>query len=593
MGAGGAGAYGQVLLTNCTLPAVLAAIEGGGVVVFSCDTSLVLTNAIVITHDTVLDATGRTVQLSGSEVSRLFVVNRNAKLTLRGLTLSGGRQSMTNVADGLSARGGVILNQGALLIEDCHFAGNNVEGSPGAKGANAPIGNGDDGGDGGPGLGGVIYNDGGAVVLTNTIFFGNSAKGGGGGDGGAGGAFGNGSYGGKGGNGGVARGGVLFNSAGVVEIVDCTFASNRVAGAFAGFGGGGTGVLGFDGEDGKWGSSEGGAIFNDRGIVRIRNSTFLVNGATGVGANNGRAGRNGAGERGQEGGPGSGGALFVSDGTVAMTNVTFVSNFAVGGKGGRGGDGSTSGFGGDGGDGGVGGTVRGAAVFHERGATEIVNGTFSGNSLTPGDGGEPGAAGGITGRIGDAGNAGTALGAALFGAGPGMTIRNTILANSRLGGNAAGTILDGGNNISTDDTPALGASGSRNRLNPVLGSLGDHGGQTLTMSLGTNSPAIDTGNDSFCLPYDQRQARRNGPCDIGAFEFGGRLPDLVLTARRSTNDVVLTWPVAKKVVLEQSDSAVATNTWTTVSSQPVRVGVQQQVTIPMANRLQFFRLRRQ
>lgn len=57
---------------------------------------------------------------------------------------------------------------------------------------------------------------------------------------------------------------------------------------------------------------------------------------------------------------------------------------------------------------------------------------------------------------------------------------------------------------------------------PLLGALADNGGPTQTMALGTGSPAIDTGNNSAGLAFDQRGtgfSRVSGAAsDIGAFE---------------------------------------------------------------------------
>ncbi len=57
---------------------------------------------------------------------------------------------------------------------------------------------------------------------------------------------------------------------------------------------------------------------------------------------------------------------------------------------------------------------------------------------------------------------------------------------------------------------------------PVLGALGNHGGSTDTMLLGTGSSAIDTGTCSGAPVTDQRGVSRpQGPaCDIGAVEMG-------------------------------------------------------------------------
>jgi fibronectin-binding autotransporter adhesin len=110
-----------------------------------------------------------------------------------------------------------------------------------------------------------------------------------------------------------------------------------------------------------------------------------------------------------------------------------------------------------------------------------------------------------------------------------VMLRNTIVANSREGGNCAGTIIDGGYNI--EDEASCGfseANGSFPNTDPLLDPEGlqDNGGPTRTIALLPGSPAVDA------IPFgasgcgttnttDQRGVNRpQGPgCDIGAFEL--------------------------------------------------------------------------
>src|SRR5262249_26330441 len=88
-----------------------------------------------------------------------------------------------------------------------------------------------------------------------------------------------------------------------------------------------------------------------------------------------------------------------------------------------------------------------------------------------------------------------------------------------------GTIVNGGHNLSTDDTCGFGAGGDS--VDPKLDPAGlvDHGGLTPTIALLDDSPARDAGDDAVCTAspvdgIDQRGIARpiGAHCDIGAFE---------------------------------------------------------------------------
>jgi len=110
-----------------------------------------------------------------------------------------------------------------------------------------------------------------------------------------------------------------------------------------------------------------------------------------------------------------------------------------------------------------------------------------------------------------------------------MTMTNSIVANSLLGGDCGGDYLitDGGANISSDDTCGFSpANGSMPNTDPLLGPLQDNGGLTWTHALLWGSPAIDAGDNAQCPPTDQRGITRPfdgnwdglAVCDIGSFE---------------------------------------------------------------------------
>ena len=110
-----------------------------------------------------------------------------------------------------------------------------------------------------------------------------------------------------------------------------------------------------------------------------------------------------------------------------------------------------------------------------------------------------------------------------------VTLKNTIIANSELGGNCAGTITNGGYNLDSGTSCGFGtANNSLSSTDPMLGTdLADNGGPTLTHALLAGSPAIDKGS-SFSATIDQRGLQRPSDfvgivnaadgSDIGAFE---------------------------------------------------------------------------
>ena len=66
---------------------------------------------------------------------------------------------------------------------------------------------------------------------------------------------------------------------------------------------------------------------------------------------------------------------------------------------------------------------------------------------------------------------------------------------------------------------------------PLLAPLADNGGPTLTHALLAGSPAIDTGDNFFGLPTDQRGSPRVSgvATDIGAFELQQPQGDAIFT----------------------------------------------------------------
>src|SRR4029450_4457264 len=75
-------------------------------------------------------------------------------------------------------------------------------------------------------------------------------------------------------------------------------------------------------------------------------------------------------------------------------------------------------------------------------------------------------------------------------------------------------------NLVRDDTGCTGLTGSDLKdIDPLLAALALHSpGKTETHALQAGSPAINKGDTATCPPPDQRGVRRQGGCDLGAYE---------------------------------------------------------------------------
>jgi hypothetical protein len=258
-------------------------------------------------------------------------------------------------------------------------------------------------------------------------------------------------------------------------------------------------------------------MYGQGDVVSVGRTTLSANRA-GAGGDGGAGGGSGSagGDGGAGGNGGDGGGWREAGYSLRLTNSTLASNSTgAGGNGGSGGQGGgfTGGNGGDGGSSGSGGGV--AALVTTTGRIDQT--TLAGNAVgSPGNGGAlgTGQGGNMNGNPGSPGPGGTGGGVA--DGGSGLSISNTLLANN-VSGNCSGSPADGGHNLSFDGTgcPLTFSSG-----NPKLRTLGNNGGPTRTIAIGSGSAALNRVPRKRCLPSDQRgvSRRRGARCDIGAYE---------------------------------------------------------------------------
>jgi len=252
------------------------------------------------------------------------------------------------------------------------------------------------------------------------------------------------------------------------------------------------------------GALAGGAISNT-GILRLTNSAINGNSSAG------------------------GGAIYNAGGIVLLTNNSLTNNSAI---------------------------LSGGAILNNDGTVIITNSTLSGNSAN-GGGGEDGG-GALDSYSGESsvvivnstlvGN--TAVNTSRSGvwmeAGT-LTIQNSIIANNNGANNCAvtgGFFTDNGNNIDNGTSCAFGGVVGQN-TDPLLGTLANNGGQTLTHTLSASSPAINAGNtagaldqDGSTLVTDQRGVGFprviGGRVDIGAVEATVATVNVQLTLQGRT-----------------------------------------------------------
>jgi hypothetical protein len=433
-----------------------------------------------------IDGTGQSVTISGSNLHRILWTDPGTTVSLNHLTFSNGNDW----------GGGGIYNAGNMTIANSAFSGNKATNYMYGGGAvlNSDIGvlniqnstfsfNNSNGGGAG------ILNYGGTVTISGSTFSTNSSSGNGGG------AINN--WSGAlevanstfSGNTDTSVGGAIYND-GVATITSNTFSSNFADYGYGGaFYNGGSASLNYNAFSTNSAFFDGGAFYN-AGSASLINSTFSGNSSSGDGAgilsmagtlniSNSTFADNTSNSK--------GGGVYVNGGTATFANSTFSDNSAA---------------------------ISGGGI-HNTISTSIINSTFYGNSAPSG------------------GNISNTAAVELY---------NSILSNSRGGGTNCSLdkeINDHGYNIADDDSCNLG-SGSFSNTDPVLGTLADNGGSTLTFALLTGSPAIDAGDDAVCAAPPVNNTSQNGVirpvglhCDIGSYEKPEPTPPTVLSITRA------------------------------------------------------------
>ena len=386
--------------------------------------------------------------------------------------------------------GGTIFDGGdggSIAVNDGGSGGYLCGGGGGftnnGHGATCPGGAGGGGGDSGRGIDPADGGDGADSAY--------GAGGGGGGDGNdfsgdaGSGSGGNGGFGGGGGGSGMSRsllsgshggnGGFGGGSGfGIGTRIDL----HGEPGNKAPFGGSGNGSC-----CGGGGGALGGAIFNDRGTVFVRNSTFTGNDVDrGVGGSTDTDRANN--------GADAGAAIFSLNGSLIVENTTISGNFVTGS------------------DNQAGGGVVVMAFPMARGVPAVASFSLHNTILSRN----------------------------------GSNDCLLIGTSDPTGGNTVGTVVtpnSSGNLIlSNNGCPGVAVS-----ADPELAPLALDPRSTIgtpTMALPAGSPAVDAADDSRFLSRDQRGvARPQGPhSDIGAFEFVPLSADLTLTSQTSAAQIV-------------------------------------------------------
>ena len=472
-----------------------AGINGGGLYLYGSGT-FALTD-VTVSKNRAFSLTSATSYGGGIYVENGTTVTiSHSKIT--GNVCAGTPGGATTGAS--SAYGGGIFNRGNLTVSDSQVSGNI------AQGGNAK--NGSTNRSGGGGYGGGIYCSRGdaadaILIVQNSTISGNKVIGGNAGVAAKGAT---GTAGQDGGAGGYASGGGIYSYNGQVTVMGAVISGNSAKGGKGGAGGaGGSGADGGDG--GKGGNAIGGGIAGNGtiGNPQLAIETSTISGNTIVAGKAGAAGAAGShGAKGKSGdlGYGYGGGVF-SAATVTITQSTISKNK---------------------------GEFGGGIASLGNGTTTIINSTIAQNSAEGGGGIE--VQNGSTVKIHNdtiAQNKASDTGGGIESFSPdSIEVISTIIA-----GNTAHTDADASGMFDasfdligkvTDGTTFTADTSNLKNENPLLGSLGLHGGTTATLlpsiKPGKLSPVIDAGSDPDLQSVDQRGDPRllGDGVDIGAVE---------------------------------------------------------------------------
>src|SRR4029077_357328 len=211
-------------VTDCSEGGFLAALQTDNQALFIDDCSITISAPVSIIADTVIDAQGHNVSISGDNQFLVFEIQSGVNLTISGVTITGGQN--TNGGAMFVYDGSVVVLSNCTLTANQAIATNGIDGG---NGSNVMLGNGGNGRNATPGgaaLGGAIFNLG-SLTLINCRVSTNSATGGAGANGGAGGnstsSLGVGGNGGNGSIGGAAFGGAIYHAGNSLFISNCIF----------------------------------------------------------------------------------------------------------------------------------------------------------------------------------------------------------------------------------------------------------------------------------------------------------------------------------------------------------------------------------